>query len=240
MTQPELSVVVPAFQEAKGIERNLDQLESYLASRGEDFEILCVDDGSTDGTAGLLRSRGERVRVLTHGTNLGKGAAVRTGMLAARGRRAVFLDADLSTDLADLEPLLAALAAGAEVAVGSRRVQGARIERRQPLLREWLGRVFSRLARLCVSAEVADFTCGFKAFSERARREIFERARIDGWAFDAEILAIARARGLPVAQVPVHWHHSGGSKVRVPRAALRSALDLGRIALQLRRGAWRP
>ena len=212
MPSPRLSVVVPAFNEARILEAHLKQLAAQLSARAESFEILA--------------RLGDQVRALRHAKNRGKGAAVRTGALAARGERIVFLDADLSTDLACLEPLLAALDAGAEVALGSRRVPGAAIAQRQPPAREFMGRVFSRLARLLIASEVLDFTCGFKGFRREAAQAIFSRARVERWAFDAEVVAIARARGLKLVQVPVRWRHCGGSKVRVFGAAAGSLLAL--------------
>lgn len=223
-------MIVPAYNEGAVLERHLARLTQHLRGRGETFELVCVDDGSTDATAQILARQFEPVRVLSHHDNRGKGAAVRSGALASSGERIVFLDADLSTDLAGLEPLLAALDAGADVALGSRRVAGARIERRQPRLREGLGRAFSSLARALFAPEVRDFTCGFKGFRRQAARAIFERARVERWAFDVELVVIARALGLSLVQVPVSWTHHGGSKVRVPGAVLGSLRELASIA----------
>lgn len=226
MPPPRLSVVVPAFNEARGLEEHLKQISAYLAGRAESFEILCVDDGSRDGSGEILARLEPEVRGLHHAKNRGKGAAVRSGALEARGERIVFLDADLSTELACLEPLLAALDAGADVALGSRRVPGATIARHQPPAREFMGRVFSRLARVLIAPEVLDFTCGFKGFRREAAQAIFSRARVNRWAFDAEVVAIARSRGLKLVQVPVRWRHCGPSKVRVFGAAAGSLLAL--------------
>ncbi len=239
MPSPRLSVVVPAFNEGAVLEAHLQLLVEFLARRGEEFEILCVDDGSSDDTAAILNRLGPRVRTLVHRENLGKGAAVRTGSLAATGERVVFLDADLSTELSDLEPLLAALDAGADVALGSRRVGGAGIEVRQPATREFLGRCFSGIARALVAPEVLDFTCGFKGFRREAAHQIFSCARVNRWAFDAEIIAIARARGLRIVQVPVRWRHCAGSKVHVFGAASGALAALGMIVGRRLLGSYR-
>jgi glycosyltransferase involved in cell wall biosynthesis len=236
---PRLSVVVPAFDEAAALEHNLARLAEHLRGFGEEFEILCVDDGSGDDTPAILARLAPSVRALSHAKNRGKGAAVKTGALASRGERIVFLDADLSTDLEALRPLLAALDGGADVALGSRRVGGAEIARRQPALREFSGRVFSRLARALIAPEVLDFTCGFKGFRRDACQEIFARARVERWAFDAELIAIARARDLKVVQVPVRWAHCGSSKVRVLGAALGSLCALVAIVWRRHSGVWR-
>jgi dolichyl-phosphate beta-glucosyltransferase len=234
MAGPRLSVVVPIYNEARVLEASLARLHTFLSSLGEEFEVVCVDDGSRDESAGILsRETSLRVRTITHSENRGKGAAVRTGCLAARGERVVFMDADLSTELDSTRALLEALDAGADVALGSRRVANATIAVRQPKLRELLGVAFSRLAAAAIDRDVRDFTCGFKGFKAAAARTIFERARIERWAFDAEVIAIARVHGLRIAQVPVRWQHQPDSKVRVARAALGSFIDLCRIA------AWR-
>jgi dolichyl-phosphate beta-glucosyltransferase len=235
MAGPRLSVVVPVYNEARVLEASLARLHAFLRALGEEFEVVCVDDGSRDGSAEILvrEEASSRVRAITHPENRGKGAAVRTGCLAARGERVVFMDADLSTELDSTRALLEALDAGADVALGSRRAPNATIAVRQPKLRELLGVAFSRLAAAAIDRDVRDFTCGFKGFRAAAARTIFERARIERWAFDAEVIAIARVHGLRIAQVPVRWQHQPDSKVRVARAAVGSFLDLCRIA------AWR-
>ncbi len=233
MPAPGLSVVVPVYNEAGRIETSLHVLLGFLVAHRLDAEVVCVDDGSTDGSGSVLaRVAGTepRVRRVSLGRNHGKGAAVRRGMLEARGDAAVFMDADLSTDLAALPASLRALADGADVVLGSRRVPAARIVTRQPLARDLLGRGFSAMAGLLVDRSVPDFTCGFKAFTAAAGHAIFSRSRIAGWAFDVEIVAIARTLGLRVVSVPVDWHDEPRSKVRVPRAVLSSLVDLVRIA----------
>jgi dolichyl-phosphate beta-glucosyltransferase len=176
--------------------------------------------------------------VLRFEANRGKGAAVRAGVLAAAGKRVLFTDADLSTDLAATAEVLAVLEAGAPVGFCSRRAPGAWIERAQGPLRATLGRGFSALARLAGGHALRDVTCGFKGFTREAARELFVRARVDGWAFDAELAAIARARGLEVRELGVVWRDGERSSVRVLPAAARALLDLVGIAARRRRGAW--
>jgi dolichyl-phosphate beta-glucosyltransferase len=240
---PELSVVVPVFDEELVLERSLGELTAFLTAFGRPFEVVCVDDGSRDASPRVLRdarARDPRIVVLTQEHNRGKGAAVRAGMLAARGELAVFMDADLSTPLEELRALVAALESGADVAIGNRRAAGAVITRRQPKLREWLGRGFTLVTRVLLVPGIEDFTCGFKGFRRAAARAVFERSTLDGWAFDAELLAIARAHGLRVAQVPVRWRHEDDSKVRLVRAVLGSSRDLARILARRLSGAYRP
>lgn len=229
------------FDEAAGIERSLRRLAEHLDGLGVEHELICVDDGSRDGTpAALARAaaRDGRVRVLRLETHRGKGAAVRAGVLAAAGERVLFTDADLSTALAATAAVLAALEAGAPVVFGSRRAPGARIELPQGPLRATLGRGFSALARLAGGHALRDVTCGFKGFTRAAARELFGRARVDGWAFDAELAAIARARGLEVRELGVVWRDGERSAVRVLPAAARALLDLTRIAAGRLQGAW--
>ena len=159
-------------------------------------------------------------------------------MRAARGARRVFLDADLSTPLDELAPLLAALEQ-ADVALGSRRAPGAEISVRQPRLRETLGRGFTLLTRTLLAPGVSDFTCGLKGFRGPAAQSIFAVSRLDGWAFDAELVTIARTQGHRLAEVPVRWHHEDDSKVRLVSAVLVSLRDLGRICLLRAKGAYR-
>ncbi len=242
MVQVELSAVVPAFQEAARLPGTLEALGRALDELGRPHELVVVDDGSTDGTAELLArlaADDARLRVLRHARNRGKGAALRTGVAAAHGARIVLLDADLSTELTALRPLLRELDAGCDFALGSRRAPGSLVARRQPRLRQWLGQGFSALARRLLGCPVRDFTCGFKGLRAEAAHQVLAHASVDGWAFDAEWIAIARDRGLVLREVPVRWHDESGSKVRVGRAALRSLLDLLAVAWRSARGAYR-
>ncbi len=227
-----LSVVIPAFDEEKLIASSLQRLIPHLEELGHSFEVLVVDDGSTDRTGDILLEAARadrRVRILWLAANLGKGAALRAGMRAAHGRRVVTMDADLATDLEVLPRLLQRLEGGADVVFGDRRDPRSRTLVRQPPLREWLGYGFTRLARMCIDPGVRDFTCGLKGYSRRAARSIAARTWIDGWACDAEIAALVRGLRLRRATVPVSWRHVDGSKVRVRRACLGALRDLGRI-----------
>jgi glycosyltransferase involved in cell wall biosynthesis len=241
MSAPALSLVVPVYNEELVLERSLRELCSFAESLRMPFEIVCVDDGSHDRSAAILGAhaqRDPRVRVERHAHNRGKGAAVRTGMLAARGARVVFLDADLSTPLEQTPALLAALETH-DVALGNRRMDGAAVRRRQPWVRQTLGRGFTLLARVLLASRVSDYTCGFKAFRRDAAQRIFARSTLDGWAFDAELVAIAHAQRLSIAEVPVQWHHEDDSKVRVLHAIASSLRDLVVIAARRASGRYR-
>ncbi|HET6204352.1 MAG TPA: dolichyl-phosphate beta-glucosyltransferase [Planctomycetota bacterium] len=237
-----ISVVVPAFNEEAVLAHSLSRLCRFLAERGEPFEVLVVDDGSADRTAAVAEARARedpRLRLLRLARNRGKGAAVREGVRAARGDFVFFLDADLSTPPEAIETFLPALHDGAGVVLGSRRIAGSVLERRQPRAREVLGKGFTWIARALVAPGVRDFTCGFKGFSAAACREIFARQTVDRWAFDAEIVAIARARGIPIREVPVRWTNDPDTKVRLGLDLPRSLLEILRIAARRLLGRYR-
>jgi glycosyltransferase involved in cell wall biosynthesis len=199
--------VIPAFDEERRIAPTIAALQREA---GVD-EILVVDDGSADGTVALCRELG--VRVIACGENRGKGHAVRVGMLAARGDVRVMADADGSTPAHQLGKLLAAIHAGADVAIGSRYLGAAKTG--QPLWR----RAWSRLANQVVQARllpgIVDPHCGFKAFTAGAAETLFARSRLDGWAFDLEVLAFARLVGLHISEVAVEWHDDRDSRVKL-------------------------
>jgi dolichyl-phosphate beta-glucosyltransferase len=245
MSEVDLSVVLPVYNEERALaatfERLVPALEALLGPQGS-FEIVCVDDGSTDKSRAILeelRAREPRLQVMALPANRGKGAAVKTGVLATRGKRIFFMDADLSTPLEEMPAFLGALESGYDVVIGNRRTPGARITRHQPKLRETLGKGFTMLVRTLLAPGVSDFTCGFKAFRRDAAREIFSRVTIDGWAFDAELVVIALVQEHRLAQVPVAWHHEDNSKVRLARAIPSSLLGVLRIRWQRLLGRYR-
>ncbi len=238
----DLSVVLPVYDEAHALEATLAELVPRLERLGKSFEIVCVDDGSTDGSWEILKrlaAADERVRIDRLPENRGKGAAVRKGMLAAEGELVVFMDADLSTPLDEMAGFLGALESGYEVVIGNRRAPGSEITRHQPWIRETLGRGFTVLTRLLLAPGVHDFTCGFKGFHRDAARKIFARSSLNGWAFDAELVVIAHSLGLKLAQVPVAWHDEEGTKVRILQAVLGSLRELIVIGWKRIKGDYR-
>jgi dolichyl-phosphate beta-glucosyltransferase len=235
--QPRLSVVLPAYQEADRIGATVQSLRAALgeALGVRDVEIIVVDDGSADATAGRAHAAGAD-RVISHGTNRGKGAAVRTGALAAAGRHVAFTDADLAYAPGDVVAVLDALEAGADVAVGSRRHADTETVVAAPRLRDLGGRAINRLTRLVLSGDYPDTQCGLKGFRRDAAQRIFTRARIDGFAFDIEVLALAERARMTVVPVPVRVTNSTRSSVRALRDGLRLVTDLARIRADARRG----
>jgi dolichyl-phosphate beta-glucosyltransferase len=234
-----LSVVIPAYNEALRLPSTLARVQAHLSERGGSFEIVVVDDGSSDPTSQVAREAGADVRVLRHEPNRGKGYAVRRGMLAATGTRRLLTDADLSTPIEDLAGLEAALDRGFDVAIGSRAVAGARIEVHQPAYREAMGRLFNRLVQVLLLPGLRDTQCGFKLFTAGAAQAAFSVSSLDGFSFDVEALYVARQRGLRIAEVPVTWRNDAATRVGLGGGAAAFA-DLARIRLRAWRGAYSP
>ena len=240
-TEPDLSIVIPAFNEAGRIADPLRRIHDHVQGRGLRAEFVIVDDGSTDGTAEVVRriaaDLGMTLRVLNPSAHRGKGHAVRVGMTAARGRAVLMTDADMSTPIDELDRFLPYLRDGAQVVIGSRRLGGAVIEVRQPFLREAMGRVFTFLTQLLI-VRVSDATCGFKLFTREAAHQIFSRLTLDDWSFDAEALFVARKLGYAIREVPVAWRDAAGTKVHRGRDAVRAAVGLVRIRLNALSGRY--
>lgn len=228
----ELSIIVPAYNEERRLPSALQQIFDYVATKPFASEVIVVDDGSSDRTPAILaewREREPQLRVVRHERNLGKGAAVRTGMLAACGRYALFTDTDLSAPIGEADKLLAAIEAGADVAFGSRALDRSLIQVRQSAFREFGGKVFNLLVRVLTGLRFADTQCGFKAFARERARPIFEQQTILDFGFDPEILYLAERRKLALREIPVLWSHSADTRVRFLRDAWRMFLALVRI-----------
>ncbi len=210
----DLSVVIPAYNEAERLPRSLERILVYLAAWGGSHEVLVIDDGSSDATAERARgAAGDLVRVLQNPGNRGKGYSVRRGMLAARGARRLMTDADLSTPIEDLASLMARMDEGVPVVIGSRALSESKIEVHQPWYRENMGRVFNLFVRLLLTPALHDTQCGFKLFSAEAAEAVFRLARMDGFVFDVEALFLAQRHGLRVDEVPVTWRNDAASRV---------------------------
>ncbi len=214
---PEYSIVIPAYNEEQRLGETLREISEFLADSGTDAEVLVVDDGSTDGTVVLAESWQDRLpmRVITSGRNFGKGHAVRVGMLAATGGRRLFTDADGSTPIAELSALTSALdgLGGEGVAIASIALPGSNVLSSQSRLRSFAGRVGNWLIQVMVLPGIKDSQRGFKLFSAAAAEAAFEQAELDGWAFDVEVLAMARQAGFRLVEVPVTWEHRLASRV---------------------------
>ncbi len=233
----ELSVVVPAYNEQARLTTTLPRLHKALKIRFRTFEVIVVDDGSTDDTSGVVarfsREHPE-VRTIRYEPNRGKGFAVRTGMLAAEGNYLLMSDADLSTPVREVRKLLAAIDQGYDIAIGSRAMRDSRILQYQPFYRVFLGKTFNKLVWLLAVRGIADTQCGFKLFKKEAARRIFAKCRLEGFSFDVEVLHLAQKMGFSTKEVGVIWINSPESKVNpLPHSMqmLRDLLSLSMTSL---------
>lgn len=214
---PQLSVIVPCYQEERRLPQSLRRLEEYLQGAGHTYEVLLVDDGSTDRTAEIaseMEARNPRFRLLRYEENRGKGFAVSYGMQRARGQWLLFSDADLSTPIEELERFLPLLEQGYDVVIGSRGLKESNLKVRQPWWRERLGRLMNFLIRQASGLRFKDTQCGFKLFSQQAARDIFPNLTVRTWMFDVEALILARKLGYAIVDVPITWINSDESRVK--------------------------
>ena len=225
--EPFLSFVIPAFNEEKRIAGTLDTLLAYLGRQEYRAEVLVVDDGSADATAGRVRelARGRSDLRLLEAPHRGKGHAVKIGMLAARGQYRFLCDADLAMPVEELAKFLPPALVGVEVAVGSREAPGAH-RYGEPGHRHLMGRVFNWVVRALAVRSIRDTQCGFKCFTASSARHLFSQQRLDGFGFDVEVLFLAQRSGLSIREVPIEWRYQQESKVRPLRDTLRMLRDV--------------
>jgi dolichyl-phosphate beta-glucosyltransferase len=236
-----ISVIIPAYNEASRLPRYLDSILAYFHGSGVPFEVVVVDDGSSDDTAAVVEGyqrENAEVALVRLPQNRGKGFAVKTGMLAATGKLRLFADADGSTPIAELERLSEAIEAGADVAVGSRALHNDACRVHCTLHRKIIGSTFNYIVRTLTVQGIRDTQCGFKLFTSEAAERIFPSQQIDGFGFDVEILFIARKREFRIAEVPVNWSDVKGTKVRLVRDSMRMFADVVRIRLNHLRGSY--
>ena len=239
-----LSIVVPAYNEGARLGKSLRAISTYLNEYSPGAELIVVDDGSTDNTAAAARgeladSGSVRTSVISYQSNLGKGRAVRLGLLASRGDIALFMDADLSTPVTETPKLVEPIVRDqCDLAFGSRALDRSLIGIHQPWRREQGGRVFNLAVRLATGLPFWDTQCGFKAFRMRTCRPIIEGATIDRFGFDVELLYVAQRAGLRLKEIPVRWDHAEGSKVNVMSDSVAMLSEVGRIRQQARRGVY--
>jgi dolichyl-phosphate beta-glucosyltransferase len=230
MSEPYLSIVIPAYNEALRIGSTLEKVRQYAETRNYPCELVLVDDGSQDETPQILENFQERnanARILRNEPNRGKGFTVRRGVLEARGEFVLFTDADLSAPIEETNKLLAALeTSGADAAVGSRALDRRLIGIHQPWRREMAGRVFNLLVRLFTGLKIRDTQCGLKLFRRATTRRAFELQRVSGFGFDPELLFLIQYLGGRIVEVPVRWNDSPATKVHFLRDSTRMFLDL--------------
>ncbi len=223
------SIVIPAYNEGERITGTLDKVLAYIAQERWTAEVVVVNDGSRDDTAAIVRryaGQNSAVRLVENPGNRGKGYSVRHGMMEATGDVLLFSDADLSSPIYEAPKLFAAIAGGADVAIGSRWLQRELQTERQPFYRQLFGRIFNLLLRIILGLRFKDTQCGFKAFTRRAAQEIFSRQQIERWGFDPELLFLAKKLAFRVAEVPVEWAHDERSKISPLKDGLRMFLEM--------------
>jgi glycosyltransferase involved in cell wall biosynthesis len=238
---PNYSIVIPAYNESARIPAALEQVVACVREHGWDAEVIVVNDGSTDRTAELVRDfarNAPEVRLIENPGNRGKGYSVRAGMLQALGEVVMFTDADLSSPIEEAERLFAAIAAGADLAIGSRWLERNRQTQRQPLYRQVFGRCFNAVTRLVMGLPFADTQCGFKAFTRHAAQTVFQLQTIERWGFDPEILFIALKRGFRVVEVPVTWGHDERTRMSYIRDGAQMLGEIATIRWNALRGQY--
>lgn len=230
-----ISIVVPAFNEARRLPQTLERLAAFAATRPEIREIIVVDDGSTDATRGVAEDYAARlpiVRPISYGANRGKGFAIRTGVLASTSDFVLISDADLSTPVEEIDTLAAAIGDHG-IAIGSRALDPSRVRLRQAWYRQGMGRTFNLIMRGLTGLRFRDTQCGFKLFRGDAARSIFAEARVDRFAYDVEALMLAARHRIAVVEVPVLWFNSPDSRVQIARDSVRMLVDVIRTRLRL-------
>lgn len=208
MAKPYLSVIIPAYNEAKRLPLTLIDVDKHLSEQEYSYEIIVVNDGSKDATAEIVRRFQpliENLKLIDNEKNQGKGAVVRQGMLAAKGNWRLFMDADNSTSIVEFNKMMPRFDDGYEIVIGSRSIRGARLNPPQNILKQLAGKMGNIFIQLMLLRKIWDTQCGFKCFSEEAARKIFPIAKIDRWGFDIEALALAKAIGYQIAEMPVYW-----------------------------------
>jgi glycosyltransferase involved in cell wall biosynthesis len=226
--EPDLSIIIPSYNEELRLPATLERIAEYIQESGRATEVLVVDDGSNDRTAAVAESYRAKIsglRVVANGVNRGKGFSVKHGMQEARGRIALFTDADLSAPIEEAGKLIDALG-DYDVSIGSRALDRSLITVHESAFREFAGIIFNKIVRIVLRLPFVDTQCGFKAFRRERCRIIFEQQRIERFGFDPELLYLARHHGLKAVEIPVRWGHSPATKVSMLRDSVQMFLDV--------------
>jgi dolichyl-phosphate beta-glucosyltransferase len=232
---PQLSVVIPAYNEQSRLPATLASVHEYLTQRGSDFEILVVDDGSHDSTPDIVQTFANEhvgVRLLSYQPNQGKGHAIRTGILSAKGNLILIDDADGSSPIIELERLERAITGGADIAIGSRAKPDDSRQVKALAYRKFVGNTFNFIVQRLLLPGIYDTQCGFKLFKAEKARDIFSVSEINGYGFDVEVLHIAKLRGYRIAEVGINWHNVEGSKVNVLVDSPKMFVEVLKISLK--------
>ncbi len=223
---PYISIIIPLYNEKRRL-NNLLKIYAYFQTTKLSYEVILVNDGSQDQTANKLNelSKNLKFSLISYQNNQGKGFAIKTGILTAKGSYLLFTDIDLSTPIEEFNKFLPYLKENT-VLIGSRKIMGSKLDKRQPYLRETLGKGFTFLSQKLLNLNIKDFTCGFKCFPKKIAFEVFSKQKIERWGFDSEILFLAKKYGYKIKEIPVKWSNDPGSKVRFPLDIMVSLMDL--------------
>lgn len=229
----DLSIVIPAYNEERRIGKTLDEIKDYLDAKGLTYEVIAVCDGSTDRTRKIVRSsalaESGQLKLLKNRQSRGKGYAVERGMRVADGELVMFTDADLSTPICEVDKLMEAIRGGADIAVGSRSIYTSQVAKRQPFYRQTMGKTFNFIIRFILREKIKDTQCGFKMFKRDVAEVLFKEIRVRGFAFDAELLFLAKKKGFKVKEIGVKWENSPESKVHPVISSLEMLRDVIKV-----------
>jgi dolichyl-phosphate beta-glucosyltransferase len=240
MSQPYLSIIVPAYNEAERIPKSLLDMDKRLEHASYSYEIVVVNDGSTDNTAAIVRNMMKAIKnlkLIDLTENSGKGGTVRQGMLLSAGKIRIFTDADNSTSIDQFEKMMPFFKEGYEVVIGSRALRGAELDPPEPWYRQIIGKILNLIIQVFVLPGIWDTQCGFKAFTEDAAKQIFMASKIVGWGFDVEVLALAKRYGYRIKEIPVRWVDDNRSHMTF-RGGLQFLRDIAIIRWRLWRGEY--
>lgn len=229
-----LSVVIPAYNEEERIDNSLNTIIRYMENRGYRYEIIVVNDGSTDKTVDIVKNfsvRNKNINLILNEKNMGKGYSVKKGILESNGEYILFSDSDLSTPIEEIEKLIRYLQEDYDIAIGSRALPNSDVQIHQSFHRELMGKIFNLITRILTLMDIKDTQCGFKCFKKDAAKNIFRRQIINGFSFDVEILYIAKKLGYKIREVPVVWLNSNSTRVNLIKDSIRMFIDLLRIRI---------
>ncbi len=240
-TNPDISVVIPAYNESHRLPKTIRAVQEHLVSQNLSYEILVVDDGSEDNTTQTVQNLQNQITglsVITNERNSGKGFSVRRGMLAAEGHLVLMMDADLSAPMDELDKLIPLVRDGhCDIAIGSRALKTSQIEKHQPIYREPLGYIYNDIIQILLFKGIEDTQCGFKLFRRQVVEDVFNRAtRVNGFAFDVEVLFVARKLGYRIAEIPIRWCNDPETRVKIIKHGFQMLKDLFRIRINAWKG----
>jgi dolichyl-phosphate beta-glucosyltransferase len=236
-----LSIIVPLYNEESRLTKGLEGIISFLQKQKIQSEIILVNDGSTDKTLKIsqgFQKNNSKIKILSYKKNKGKGFAVKKGILASNGDWVMFCDIDLSVSITELSKFQKYLFKPPKVLIASRRVKGAKIVNHQPLIRENLGHIFTKLSNLILATRCKDFTCGFKIFDRNSAKKLFTKQQLNRWGFDSEIIFLTHKYQIPLKEIPITWKNSFETKVKLPKDSISAFLELIQVWVNNKKGLY--